>query len=121
MNGGGRLARSSRLSGFRSDLLAVALAVAALVRRKLTRPKRPAPSPLERPQQPNGFIALVEKYLPHRIGVALTLVVLLGSAGLGIVKGGHVGEFDRGRDAFLGLEQCRQLIEPVVRHAFDAP
>ncbi|WP_031335401.1 cell division protein FtsQ/DivIB [Rhodopseudomonas sp. B29] len=98
MNGGGRLAQSSRLSRLQSDLWAVADAVTALVRRRLARRKRAAPSPLDRPVQPNGFIALVEKYLPHRTGVALTVVILLGSAGLGVVKGGHVDEFVQALD-----------------------
>jgi cell division protein FtsQ len=32
-------------------------------------------------------------YLPRRIGVTATVLMLLGSAGFGIVKGGHVEEF----------------------------
>ena len=43
-------------------------------------------------QNPHRLIALVERYLPHRAGVAATVLILLGSAGFGIVKGGHVDE-----------------------------
>jgi len=41
---------------------------------------------------PNRFILALERYLPHRAGVSLTVLMLLGSAGFGIVKGGHVDE-----------------------------
>jgi cell division protein FtsQ len=41
---------------------------------------------------PNRFILLLERYLPNRAGVTLTVLMLLGSAGFGIVKGGHVDE-----------------------------
>jgi cell division protein FtsQ len=46
-----------------------------------------------REQPPHRLIALVERYLPHRAGVAATVLILLGSAGFGIVKGGHLEEF----------------------------
>jgi cell division protein FtsQ len=42
---------------------------------------------------PNRLVLLVERYLPNRAGVALTVLMLLGSAGLGIVKGGHADDF----------------------------
>jgi len=41
---------------------------------------------------PNRLILLLERYLPNRTGVALTVLVLLGSTTLGVVKGGHVDE-----------------------------
>ena len=40
----------------------------------------------------NRVVLLLERYLPNRTGVALTVLILLGSTTLGIVKGGHVGE-----------------------------
>jgi len=46
----------------------------------------------EREQQPHRLITLVERYFPHRAGVAATALMLLGSAGFGIVKGGHLDE-----------------------------
>jgi len=97
MDGGGHLARSSRLSRLQSDLKAVALAVIALRRERGSRPKRPQRA-LQRPQPPRGAIAWLERYLPRRIGVAFTALILLGSAGMGIVKGGHVDEFVQALD-----------------------
>ena len=41
---------------------------------------------------PNRLILWLENYLPNRLGIALTVLLLLGSAGLGVVKGGHVEE-----------------------------
>ena len=41
---------------------------------------------------PHRLILLIERYTPNRAGIALTVLMLLGSAGFGIVKGGHVGE-----------------------------
>ena len=41
----------------------------------------------------NRFILLLERYLPRRIGTVATVLILLGSAGLGIVKGGHLDAF----------------------------
>jgi cell division protein FtsQ len=41
---------------------------------------------------PPRLIALLERYLPHRVGAAATVLMLLGSAGFGIVKGGHLDE-----------------------------
>jgi len=43
-------------------------------------------------EPPNRLILLLERYLPNRTGFALTVLMLLGSASLGIVKGGHVDE-----------------------------
>jgi len=43
-------------------------------------------------EPPNRLILWLERYLPNRTGFALTVLMLLGSAGLGIVKGGHVDE-----------------------------
>ena len=44
-------------------------------------------------EQPNRLIAFLERYLPNRAGVAATVLLLLGSAGLGVVKGGHLDDF----------------------------
>ena len=38
-------------------------------------------------------VALVERFLPRRLGISLTVVLLAGAAGLGIVKGGHLQDF----------------------------
>ncbi|UPJ64348.1 cell division protein FtsQ/DivIB [Bradyrhizobium sp. 191] len=38
-------------------------------------------------------VALVERYLPHRVGLGMTVLLLIGSCGFGIVKGGHLQDF----------------------------
>ncbi len=63
---------------------------AYLARRKR---KRPARQPVIDREPPNRFIQTIERYLPRRVGLVATLAILFGSAGFGIVKGGHVDEF----------------------------
>jgi cell division protein FtsQ len=41
-------------------------------------------------EPPHRAIVLIERYLPRRVGLAATVLILLGSAGFGIVKGGHI-------------------------------
>ena len=62
-----------------------------LLRERLGLRGRANRRPLDR-APPNRLIQALERYLPHRAGVTLTVLMLLGSAGLGIVKGGHVDE-----------------------------
>ncbi|WGS22366.1 MULTISPECIES: cell division protein FtsQ/DivIB [unclassified Bradyrhizobium] len=99
MDGAGRLARSVRSLGPQADLRAAAIGAAVLLcehagaylaRRKR---KRPAREPVIDREPPNRFIQTIERYLPRRLGLAATLAILFGSAGFGIVKGGHVDEF----------------------------
>ena len=64
-----------------------------LLRERLgLRARVPAKRVVDR-EPPNRLVRLVERHLPNRLGVTLTVLMLLGSAGLGIVKGGHVDEF----------------------------
>jgi cell division protein FtsQ len=64
-----------------------------LLRERLgLRARVPAKRVVDR-EPPNRLVRLVERHLPNRLGVTLTALMLLGSAGLGIVKGGHVDEF----------------------------
>jgi cell division protein FtsQ len=92
MDGGGRLARSLRSLRPQADLRAAALGAVVLLREQLARKRAPAKPRLEREQHPHRLIAFLERYLPPRMGVAATVLILLGSAGFGIVKGGHVEE-----------------------------
>src|SRR5690349_15429457 len=45
--------------------------------------------PVVEREPPPRVVALVERYLPRRVGLTMTVVLLLGSCGFGIVKGGH--------------------------------
>src|SRR5580693_3796388 len=94
MDGAGRLARSLRSLRPQVDLRAAAIGAAVLLRELCSRRARAKsldmPS-LERGHPPR-LIALIEQHVPHRAGVAATVLLLLASAGFGIVKGGHVAE-----------------------------
>ena len=51
-----------------------------LLRERLGLPRtRPAKPPRLEREQPPRLIALLERYLPHRVGVAATVLLLLGS------------------------------------------
>jgi cell division protein FtsQ len=102
MDGAGRPARSLRSLGPQADLKAAAIGAVVLLRewlaakRAIVAAKRAPAKPkarLDRAEEAPRLITLVERYLPHRAGVAATVVLLLGSAGFGIVKGGHLEEF----------------------------
>jgi cell division protein FtsQ len=92
MDGGGRLARSLRSLRPQADLKAAAIGAAVLLREWLGRKRATAKPRLQREQYPHRLIALLERYLPNRVGITATVLMLLGSAGFGIVKGGHVEE-----------------------------
>jgi cell division protein FtsQ len=100
MDGVGRLARSQRPQ---ADLRAAALGAAILLREYVTaqfaRPQRVqkqsrpvAPKPAVERTRSARLVELVEQYLPHRAGTVATLLLLLGSVWLGVVKGGHADE-----------------------------
>jgi cell division protein FtsQ len=112
MDGAGRLARSLRSLGPQADLKAAAIGAVVLLRewlgsrpapankstsasrRAAAKSKRvPAKQRLERAEELPRVITLVERYIPRRAGVAATVLLLLGSAGFGVVKGGHLDEF----------------------------
>src|SRR3981189_1173365 len=89
MDGGGRLARSLRSLRPQADLKAAAIGAVVLLRERLGLDRVRARRPLEREEKPHRVIALLERYLPHRAGVAATVLMLLGSADWGSVKCGH--------------------------------
>jgi cell division protein FtsQ len=102
MDGAGRLARSLRSLGPQADLKAAAIGAGVLLREwlelRLARAEAASAQrkaaklrPVREPN-PNRLVALVERYLPNRAGVAATVLIMLGSAGFGIVRGGHVEE-----------------------------
>jgi cell division protein FtsQ len=93
MDGGGRLARSLRSLRPQADLKAAALGAVVLLRERFASNRAAAKPRLQRQHHPHRLIALLERYLPPRVGVAATVLMLLGSAGFGVVKGGHLEEF----------------------------
>src|SRR5271154_3239641 len=92
MDGAGRLARSLRSLRPQADLKAAAIGAAVLLRERLTMKRAPAKPPHQRERQPHRLIAMLEHYLPRRIGIAATVLIFFGSTGFGIVRGGHVEE-----------------------------
>jgi cell division protein FtsQ len=42
---------------------------------------------------PPRVVALVERYAPRRVGITMTVLLLIGSCGFGIVRGGHLQDF----------------------------
>jgi cell division protein FtsQ len=89
MDGAGRLARSLRSLRPQADLKAAAIGAVVLLREWLGLARARAKPRREREQNPHRLFALIERYLPHRAGVVATALLLLGSAGFGIVRGGH--------------------------------
>jgi cell division protein FtsQ len=63
-----------------------------LLREWLSRRARASKKPSIDRARPDRLVRWVETYLPNRTGIALTALMLLGSTGLGIVKGGHVDD-----------------------------
>ena len=98
MDGAGRLARSLRSLGPQADLKAAAIGAVVLLRERLGLPRRSAkPRPSAKPrlerEPPRFLIGFIERHLPRRAGLAATVLLLVGSAGLGVVKGGHLEAF----------------------------
>src|SRR5918994_7139166 len=98
MDGAGRLARSLRSLGPQADLKAAAIGAVVLLRERLGLPrkalnKKVAGKPRIEREQPNRLIAFLERYLPNRVGLAATVLLLLGSTGFGVVRGGHLADF----------------------------
>jgi cell division protein FtsQ len=100
MDGAGRLARSLRSLRPQADLKAAAVGAVVLLRewlearRAAAESKRaPAKQRLDRAEELPRLVMLVERHVPRRAGMAATVLLLLGSAGFGIVRGGHLEEF----------------------------
>ncbi len=92
MDGAGRPARSPRSLGPQADLKAAAIGAVVLLRERLGLRGRVEMKRVIDRAPPNRLILWLENYLPKRFGIALTVLLLLGSASLGVVKGGHVEE-----------------------------
>src|ERR1700710_2627484 len=87
MDGGERLARSLRQLGF------AALGLSRIVLSYLPS-RKPAPRRLPPPRDDlvGRLVATLERRLPRGIGSVATILILLSSAIVGVVKGNHVDE-----------------------------
>ncbi|MBR0825902.1 cell division protein FtsQ/DivIB [Bradyrhizobium manausense] len=105
MDGEGSLVRSAQRSlRPQADLKAAAIGAVVLLRewfeqkrdetraRAESKAKSRAKAVPER-EPPPRVVALVERYLPRRVGISMTLLLLVASAGFGVVKGGHLQDF----------------------------
>lgn len=107
MDGAGSLTRSFlRSLRPQADLKAAAIGAVVLLRewvqdrrdakrdeaRAAAKQKIKAKAVVER-EPPPRVVALVERYLPRRVGISMTVLLLIGSCGFGIVKGGHLQDF----------------------------
>jgi cell division protein FtsQ len=91
MDGAGRLAGSERSQAPKADLKAAAIGAAVLLRERL-RFRQPRANDLLDREPRWRLVAFVERHVPRRAGIVATVLLLLASAGFGIVKGGHVEE-----------------------------
>ena len=103
MDGAGRLARSVRSLGPQADLKAAAIGALILLREHLfafrgASAAKSATKPVIEREPPPRIVAWIERHVPRRAGLAATLLLLLGSVWLGVVKGGHVDEFSAALD-----------------------
>jgi cell division protein FtsQ len=101
MDGAGRSRRSRGSSGPKTDLKAAAIGAVVLLREYFAFDRKRVKTPREEP--PHRAILWLERYSPRRPVLWLTLATLLGSATLGVIKGGHVdvvlGQLADGRNA----------------------
>ena len=89
MDGAGRSRRSRGSSEPKTDLKAAAIGAAVLLREFFGFDRKRAKARADR-ETPHRAILWLERATPRRAVLMLTLATLLGSAGLGVVKGGHV-------------------------------
>ncbi len=97
MDGGGRLSRSVGSLRPQADLKMAARGAGILLRERLAPLERSVTALKNRKAPPcepstNKLVIFIERYVPRRVGIAATLLILAGSVGFGVVKGEHVDE-----------------------------
>ena len=97
MDGAGRLAEKLRPQ---ADLKAAAIGAVVLLREYLglaraakTPLRKPAKKPMLDREPPPRVVAWIERNVPRRVGLAATVLLLLGATLYGIVRGGHFDDF----------------------------
>src|SRR2546423_14543723 len=89
MDGAGRSTRSRRSSGPNPDRRAAAIGAVVLRRGYFAFDRKRVKARRDR-EPPNRAILWLERAMPRRAVLMLTIATLFGSAALGVVKGGHV-------------------------------
>nr|AIA14144.1 POTRA domain, FtsQ-type [uncultured bacterium] len=89
MDGAGRSRRSRGSPGPKTDLKAAAIGAAVLLREYFGFDRKRVKARADR-TPPNRVILFLERMMPRRAVLMLTLATLLTSAVLGVIKGGHV-------------------------------
>jgi cell division protein FtsQ len=89
MDGAGRSRRSRGSSGPKTDLKAAAIGAVVLLREYFAIDRKRAKARADR-DPPHRAIVWLERRMPRRAALTLTLATLLGSAVLGVINGGHV-------------------------------
>lgn len=89
MDGAGRSRRSKRSSGPKTDLKAAAIGAVVLLREYFGFDRKRVKARADR-EPPHRAILWLERMMPRRAVLMLTVATMLGSAVLGVVKGGHV-------------------------------
>jgi cell division protein FtsQ len=89
MDGAGRSRRSRGSSGPKTDLKAAAIGAVVLLREYFAFDRKRVKARADR-ETPSRTILWLERRMPRRAVLMLTIATLLGSAVLGVFKGGHV-------------------------------
>src|SRR5262249_10417499 len=89
MDGAGRSSRSRGSSEPKTDLKAAAIGAVVLLREYFGFDRKRVKARADR-EVPNRAILWLERHMPRRAALMLTIATLLGSAVLGVFKGGHV-------------------------------
>jgi cell division protein FtsQ len=88
MDGAGRSRRSSRSSGPKTDLKAAAIGAVVLLREYFGFDRKRAR--VARDEPPHRAILWLERSMPRRAVLMLTIATLFASGVLGVIRGGHV-------------------------------
>jgi cell division protein FtsQ len=91
MDGAGRRALSQRSQTATVDLKAAVIGAVVLLRARLGFARARAKPGFDREPR-SRLVALIERHVPRRAGIVATVLLLLASGGLGMVKGGHIEE-----------------------------
>src|ERR1700746_2650735 len=91
MDGAGRLALAQRSQAPKAELTAAAGGAIVLLRERFGLTRSRAKPVFDR-EPPSRLVALIERHVPRRAGIVATILLLLPSGGLVMVKGGHVEE-----------------------------